>query len=359
MQPFLNASGGPAFVALVNSLYDIPHVHGFCLDVDPVYVSLVYGQQPWKKLNEALEFGFIPAGWPEHCGARKLAANASPIRVVIYIKGDPTAFRSAQQIPISIAPGHEVLIEERGPFVGAADYSMHRPLVGGICVGNSGRNDDGTLGGFLKQQGTRDPELLSCHHVLVHSSAVDVLQRSKNHGGSALTEKVGTVSHVVPLKAATGFSYSSPYNKVDACLAKVDTSVAAVNGAIRLVTTMPTGTAPTASISLGDAIHFVGKESDRRDAHIVRFISRQKVLIDGNLYNFGDFFEIKSPLPISLAVKGDSGSWVLRNVASQASELCGLLFAIDSSVPDRAFCCFIESVINDLNTVSGATYELY
>ncbi|WP_231743651.1 hypothetical protein [Stieleria neptunia] len=342
----------------MDTYYQDEFLHGFALDVDPVYVALLRSQQPLRELNDALDAELVPAGWPEHCRQRNFANVMSPVRVIIYSGVDPDTYRKTRNIPLTIGQIHEVLIELRGPFIAASGHGKHRPLIGGICVGNAGRGDGGTLGGFVKQRGTSDPELLSCQHVLVDSSSTDILQRSKNHGGSAPSESIGTVSHQVPLTITQTYTHGAPYNEVDACLAKVDATVPVTAGSIRL-TTAPTSTSSTASMSLGDDVEFVGKESDRKHANILRFISRQKISIDNNTYNFGDFFEIYTTSTIPLAVRGDSGSWVLRNVTSNSSELCGLLFAIDTSATDRAFCCFIESVIDKLNNVSGADYELY
>lgn len=359
MKSLENAAGGADFIQLVNQLYDIPEVQGFALDIDPAYVALLHGQKPKLPLNVAIERGERPAGWEQHCMARNLGRTTSPIRVIIYFSDDPAKLRQGQKLPNSIPPGHEVIIEQRGPFVAAADHAMHRPLVGGISVGNAARSDSGTLGGLLKQQGTSDPELLTCHHVLDDTRGADVLQRAIHDGGSLTTDLVGSISHNIPLKVRNGFGYSSNYNQVDACLAKIDTSLASVHSAIRLVGAAPTSIAAISSMSLGDSVVFVGKESDRQEAILTRFISRQKVEIDSIVHNFGDVFEIQAKHPITLARRGDSGSWVLTDVSPQASQLCGLLFAIDTSMSQCAFCCFIEHVLTELNCASGATYELY
>jgi hypothetical protein len=77
MNSLLSASGEPAFIQLVNTLYDIPHVLGFALDVDPADVALLHGQKPKLTLNKALETGDIPAGWEQYCVSRPISALES------------------------------------------------------------------------------------------------------------------------------------------------------------------------------------------------------------------------------------------------------------------------------------------
>jgi len=363
MIPLLDASRGADFQALVNRFYDIPSVQGFALGIDPAYAVLVDratgGRLP---INKAVMSKYEPPGWKEFCAARRPGTGNSPIYVAIYVTGDPDTFRLSFLVPDSIPPGHEVLIEVRGRFAAVADHAQHRPLVGGVSVGNSNRNDGGTLGGFLKERGTNDPEILSCRHVLVDSTVQDVVQQATNHGGSSPADRVGRVSCVVPLNAGSGFTYSAPYNQVDAALAKVDTSKVAAKRDIRRLAAPVTSIQAVNGIALGDQVVFVGKESDDRDAFVFRFISRVKIDVRGTLYNFGDLFEIKSLKKLhhgSLAQAGDSGSWVVHEVDPANYEWYGLLVAVDASTPELATCCFGEFVIDELKAVSGSIYELY
>jgi hypothetical protein len=363
MRPLIDVASQQDFQALVTRFYDISEVHGFALDIDLVYLALLQGQYgPGQSLNRALEKGIIPAGWAPHCSARHVSPNLSPIFVVIYISGDPDKFRSTWQVPNSISSGHEVRIEQRGPFVAAADYGRHRPLIGGISVGNSACASGGTLGGFLKQDGTADPEVLSCNHVLVDTAGVDIVQQSTDHGGHVPAELIGTLSYVVPITPPAGFAYASPYNKIDAGLAKVDVTTTTATSGIRKLTASVTSIASTHSIELGDPIVFVGKESDDQRGFVNRFISRLKVSMGTVLHNFGDVFEIKSTHKIysgSFAQKGDSGSWVMREVDAENNELYGLLFAIDLSANEFATCCFVEYAVTELNRMASATYVPY
>lgn len=367
MQAILNAVyGSPDFQNLVDRYYRDARVQGFALGVDPAYVALLNGQMPGMPLNDALEKRIEPAGWKEHCAARHLPnlygmpptpSVTSPIQVFMYITDNVHEFRQSERVPFALNDGFEVIIEHRGPFVGAADYRVHRPLIGGICVGNAGKTTgSGTLGGFLKRSGTSQPEMLSCHHVLVDPFNKNVMQRSPDHSGVFPAEVVGKVTHAVPLAPSTLFTYADPYYRVDACLAEVGGNPA--SSAIRMISVPPTSITKMPSIAPGDPVEFVGKESDLQTGFIVRIVAREKVNIGGADYNFGDFIEIGTSRS-TLAARGDSGSWILRNMSPTCNELCGMLFAIDVKHPDRASCCVMDFVIEELRNMTGHTYVLY
>jgi len=160
----------------------------------------------------------------------------------------------------------------------------------------------------------------------------------------------------VPLQSGTGFSFVSPFNTVDAALAKISSGVT-VSAAIRLLGHIRSSLNKS-QLELEDGVVFVGKESDYQDCRIFRYIARLKVDIQGTVYNFGDVFEIESRLPIyfgSLSKDGDSGSWVVRDDGNKQDELCGLLFAGNTTGrnKNRAICCFIENVFSELENQTG------
>jgi hypothetical protein len=185
-----------------------------------------------------------------------------------------------------------------------------------------------------------------------------VVQHGVSDGGSAPADQVATNAYVVALKAPAGFSYTSPYNAVDAALAKLN-GVATANRVIRALAGPVKALATMADIQIDDEVVFVGKESDYSEARVCRFVARVKVLIRGTTYNFGDLFQIESRLPIyvgSLVKKGDSGSWVVRETNESSYELYGLLVAKDQK---RALCCFIETVCAELAYLAGVSFDTY
>ena len=358
MDSLIQVSQGEAVAKLVSRYYEITEVQGFALGVHGNFISL-YRSQYGRSLsiNDILKDGNTPTPWPGICKSAGFSPELSPIYVVIYVNMHPVDFQSKHDPPTTIGGDTAVLIEQIEPYRGFADRRRHRPqIMGGISVSNALAPAAGTLGGFVQDNSGIDAYALSCSHVLWDSSDSDVIQQGTSDGGSSPADAIGIASYNVHLQSGTGFSFGSPFNTVDAALAKIS-SVVTVSAAVRLLGPV-ISTLNKNQLSLGDDVVFVGKESDSQDCRIIRYIARLKVDIQGTLYNFGDVFEIESRLPIyvgSLSKDGDSGSWVVRDDGNKQDKLCGLLFAGNTTGPNKnkAICCFIENVFSELETLTG------
>jgi hypothetical protein len=364
LRALISASNAPGVRDLIDSYYDIAAVQGFALGVHGNFISM-YRNEFGKSfsVNEILDSGKVPKGWAETCLQTQLPISLSPIYIVIYVTMAPDDFRNQYQVPnITSVGNYLITIETKGPFIAQADRSRHRPTIkGGISVSNASLNVAGTLGGFVKEIATSDIYLLSCNHVLCDSGGTAIVQQGSSDGGISPTDKVARMTHAVPLTLPTGFTFSSPFNSVDAALGKVDTSHVSVNSNVRIVGPI-TGTVAKAQMQLGDDVVFVGKEADRQEARIYRFISRLKITIpgtgSGTVYNFGEVFEIEPRVYMyvgSLSKPGDSGSWVVQEVDPQNNNLCGVLIA---GTKQFSICCFIETVMDELNNLGTASFNL-
>jgi hypothetical protein len=356
MRALIDASNGTGVRALIDQYYDSPIVQGFALGVHGNYISTFRSEHGRDlSVNDILNSGLTPKEWPELCLRENLPATLSPIYVVIYVTMPPNEFRSRFNVPTVITPGdHLVIVETKGPFIALADRSSHRPIKGGISVSNAKPNIAGTLGGLLEDTATGEVYLSSCNHVLYDSGTNDVIQQGRKDGGVAPSDTVAQTTYAVPLKPPAGFSFSSPFNSVDAALAK--RNGVSFNRDVRIIGRV-TGIVPKNQIELGDEVVFVGKESDRQEARVYRFVARLKVDILGTIYNFGEVFEIESRTYLyvgSLSRPGDSGSWVVKEVSLRNNELYGLLIA---GTGQFSVCCFIETVLDEFNKY-GPTFDL-
>jgi len=334
---------------LIDRYYDSSLVHGFALGVHGNYVDLYRSQFGVSiPVNEILESGKSPAAWSEECLKGELPPGLSPIYIVIYVDITPDDFRNRYPVPQISAAGRLVLVEQKGRFVDTADRAQHRPIKGGISVGNAALKLSGTLGGYLKLTSTGELFVLSCNHVLYDASGTDVVQQGISDGGNNASAIIGSRADYVPLDLPTRFSYAAPYNVTDVALAKIDSGVR-IDPDIRLVGQVNLWASKNA-VNLGDDVVFVGKESDRKEARVFRFIARLKIHIQNKVYNFGEVFEIEPRRHLyfgKLSGNGDSGSWIIREVDPQNKELYGLLFAGEST-GKNSICCFIENVFDKL-----------
>lgn len=358
MDALVQASQGEEVEKLIDQYYGIPEVQGFALGVHGNFISLCRGEYGRSlSVNSILKAGMRPTQWREICSSAGFTSELSPIYVVIYVAMPWVEFQEKYQSPITIGGDTAVLIEEIEPYIGFADRHRRRPhIMGGISVSNALAPAAGTLGGFVQDNLRTDTYALSCSHVLWDSGGSDVIQQGTSDGGSFPADDIGTTPFNVPLNSGTGFSFGSPFNTVDAALAKISFGVSPL-AVVRLLGPIVSILNKT-QLSLGDDVVFVGKESDFQDCRIYRYLARLKVNIQGTPYNFGDVFEIESRSPIyvgSLSKDGDSGSWVVRDYGNKQDELCGLLFAGNTIGPNRnrAICCFIQNVLSELESQTG------
>lgn len=365
MQTLRNATNAQGFQTLVNTLYDLPMVQGFALGVHGNFVSLYRAEFGGNEsIDEILNSGRAPAAWHQACGAAKLPTNLSPIYVVVYVTMSPDDFRTRYAVPAVALPDLLVVIEQITPFEATSDRTRHRPTIrGGISVGNAALATAGTLGGFLKESSAGAPLILSCNHVLEDGSSTDVLQQGAPDGGTTPSDTVGSTRWVVLISAPTGFTFTSPFNTVDAALAEVKCGVLA-DRVIRTLKGPVNRLATIAAIQLDDEVVFVGKESDYQEAKVFRYLARVKVTINGTTYNFGDVFEIESRLHIyvgHLVHRGDSGAWVVAERIEEGSTSYALYGTVFARSGKTGLCCFVENVLDELNGLaSGSTsFDLY
>jgi hypothetical protein len=353
---------GADIINLINTYYRMAEVQGIALGIHGNFIEFYqaeYGRD--ETLNAILDSGKVPSRWESVCAAADLPSNLSPIYVVIYVSTDPAEFRDQHQVPEVFGQNrYAIYIEYRQPYVATYDRINHRPFMpGGISVSGDGKKTAGTLGGYLKANGTSDEYLLSCYHVLCDGGGTIAVQRGRGDGGTIPTDTVGNISYVVPLYPATGFTFSHPYHCVDVAAALISKTGAKADPVLRILRMVVRYTKPIAQINLGDPVLFIGKESDRRDAKVYRYVARVKWQWNNNVYNFGDVFEIE-PLHYTyfgkLAVPGDSGSWVVREKEDRPEQLeaYGVVFGGSGLY---ALCCFMENVFLELNKVSATTFD--
>lgn len=283
-----------------------------------------------------------------------------PVYIVIYVDCDAGTFVRRFQIPKYVGrANHALFVERVQPFVSLADRGKHRPVMGGISVGNASRSDSGTLGGFVESIPMPTfPLILSCNHVLVDpaSSTKAIIQQGPSDGGRT-SDVVAHLSFQVPLKPPKGYSYGAPYNSVDVALAQLAPRIAA-SSMIRALSRV-TGLRSVGAIGIGDPVVFVGKESDRMTATITRFLARVKISINGTKFNFGDLFEMRSRIPLyfrGLASPGDSGAWVITDVPRSKRRLCGVLVAGNGKL---AMACFAENALMELGNLARTRFRLF
>jgi hypothetical protein len=257
---------------------------------------------------------------------------------------------------------YAVYAEYRQPYVGTYDRINHRPLMpGGISVSGDAKRTAGTLGGHIRRKGTHDEYLLSCYHVLCDGKTTFAVQRGRADGGTVAADKVADLSYFVALSPATGYTFGHPYHNVDAATALLSVKGVKADPMLRILRMPVKYTVPIAQISQGDEVIFIGKESDRRDVRVHRFIARVKWLWPGGgpMYNFGDVFEIEPLLYTylgTLAAPGDSGSWVVTKREGRPEEL-GAYGVVFGGSGLFALCCFMENVFLELSKASGLAFD--
>lgn len=363
---------------LVNKYYSFDQVEGFASGVHRDFIYMYRTQyESSSTVNQILESGEVPARWAEECRSLGFLASLSPIYIVIYINVDEDFFRSdvVPDLPDTVGQDHLLLIERIDPFVGIHDRTRHRPdIEGGISIGSSRfSNLSGTTGFFLRSYNSDKLLALSCNHILLRPND-DIVQQGPHDGGTVPSDLIGTTTYTVPLSYPPSFSFGAVYDKVDASLADLNGGVHP-RLTVRLSGSIPIKNFRTVSkLNIGDEVFFVGKESDREDARIYRWIARLKVKheyayctnkkVEQNVkFNFGDLIEIE-PRVLSylsrLARPGDSGSLLICDDiisdgdGKQMREACGLLLAGNKKT---ALCCFIEYLINDLNNLSDPKHS--
>ena len=356
MLALMAAARDPAVVAFINDIYHRDEVQGIALGVHGQFRDFVvaaHGRE--KSVNDVLNDGKFPAAWDEECLLTGALPSTSPIFIAVYVSVNPETFRKLVAIPEAIAAlgGRQYLVyvEYRAPFEAVADRTNHRPVIPGTSVSGDVGKEAGTVAALLRDMGCQDEYLLSCYHVLCGGGSTTALQRAHGDGGSS-ADVVGQISHSITLTTATRFSFSSPFHRADAGLALLS---AARRPTIRLLGVKPHQTCPVSAIELGDPVVFVGKESDRNEAYVYRFVARAKWRWKGGIYNFGDIFEIEPRRYRyfgSLARPGDSGSLVVR-LEEEDPERCVAYGVLFGSSGRFALCCFAEYVVADLEAKSG------
>lgn len=362
MDAFYNISRtGEGLKALVDQYYHYDTVEGFALGVHDGYISTFrseFGKN--KSVNQILESQNRPKAWKQICQNFDLPDNLSPIYIVIYISISIEEFNNAYPQLERVTPdNHYVLVHQKEKFTANSDRGKHRPsLIGGISTSNSSAHIAGTLGGFLKDTVTGKCYLSSCNHVFDGPFISDIIQPGRADLGHSPTDHVANLTHTVPLNLPVGFAWSDPFNSVDAAAAQiVDDPLVVANTSMRIIGPV-SGIAAASSVGLGDDVAFVGKESDRVEARIYRFISRLKVTIGPDTYNFGEVFELEPRMSMyfgTLSQKGDSGSWIIQDSNMRSKELCGILFAGNGFF---SICCFMETVIKELDKLSIQRFEV-
>jgi hypothetical protein len=367
MDELLRAANSPGIAALIDSFYGAPEVEGFALGVHSRFLTLFRSEfRNPSSVNSILKDERRPKAWEELCTALQYTASLSPIYVAMYINISVDEFRVRYpNLPNIALPDYAVFLETIDPFVAyAPDRVKHRPK---ICGGLSAAAYDsaqprlaGTLGGIIEDARNSTQFLLSCNHVFL-TPGHDIRQQAPGDGGTS-SDSVAQTKYEVPFCATTAlFTFTAPFNTVDAAIAEVNHGVT-TDPAIRLLSSKVTGVALMSSMALGDDVVFVGKESDFQDANVHHFIARIKVAIHGTTRNFGNVFEIRPRRTLylgSLVQPGDSGSWVVQELGTGGvGDVYGLFFAGNGSRQTAGLCCFMENVVDELekqaSSASGA-----
>jgi hypothetical protein len=286
--------------------------------------------------------------WDLRCRSKGYPEGSLPItfRVTLREQENEKLFaelpRSFEQFP--------VVYEVRPPAVG---LSAGPSVKASGDIGRSSPPVSGTVGGFLRDQVSKQNYLLSCAHVLGN-----IGDHVTSPGGSSSGLQVGIVVHsILPSLQTNPGSCSSkshptiPYH-LDLAIAELDPVVVPdphVNGI-----GIPSSITPFISMKQGDQVSLVGKASGRVDAEIDALTVFHEIDIDNQPRCFGNVCRLCPPKPwylnTKLVKRGDSGSWVLRSANSMIG-WDGILFAGDGA---SAFSCYAEDVFNDVTQkVSG------
>lgn len=212
-------------------------------------------------------------------------------------------------------------------------------------------NDDGTLGGFLKDQNTGKIFGVTCAHVATTPNT----QVNLTDVGGTTYNNAGTVTHTtysnLVITGARGCNNTITWQSdhVDIALFEPDAHHTPQNtvSTIGLIDAI----FDYSQFDSGTDVVMRGTVSGKHTYQVGAFCAIYRVLFnDGNFRCFNNIFEITSSsgrapwLPQKIAIRpaaGDSGAWVCADSVSGNYAYCGTLIAVDDF---SGYACFAQAV---------------
>ena len=234
---------------------------------------------------------------------------------------------------------------------GKQSYS---PLLGGISIGEEGRNASGTLGGCVDIDGIRYG--VTCGHVI--ATAKNVVQPSHPDGGST----IGACAHSTEgtlTPTGDGCRARGAANSTDAALLRFDD--VEMDAKVRKQGDI-SDVVPLDDVVEGETV-VVSARSGQKTLQIGALALRRSVSIGGSDYCFQDLFELRRT-GTSWGVKGsvspptkagDSGAWVLRPEPDGRFGWLGMVTAGDGPCSYAQFSETVSDWANDAVSTMPAT----
>ncbi|MFE4310618.1 hypothetical protein ACFRR6_31730 [Streptomyces sp. NPDC056891] len=247
----------------------------------------------------------------------------------------------------SIASGlpWRVRLAARRPAVAfAGPREKHRPLLGGVSLGQTGRAIKGTLGGFLNLNGDR--YAVTCGHVI--SASRMATQPSEPDGGTGMV-----ISDCLHTSDEMLFGADEPCrgagsaNSIDAAIVRVDSSILIDDSILDLGPV--SRTVPMSEVVEGGTVQ-VSARSGLRNLIVGALALRRSVSIAGKSYCFQDLLELRRPggnwgvrgSLVTPTRRGDSGSWVVQE-ESDGYGWVGMVTAGDGPASYAQFAEIVEN----------------
>ena len=254
--------------------------------------------------------------------------------------------------------GIRIVIERHSPVVLLSPRVAHRPLVGGISMGQAPRSS-ATLGGIVRDSGGQTYALTCAHAV---DGAEPAFQPSLTDDKNAA--KIGVPAFKSPL-VPSGGAPCNPYapgavlTGLDAALipvAPADASAGEVLGLGPL-----TGWVPRVSLEPGQLVEVAGKESGLKTLEVggLAVLYKTYDATTKTYYCYRDLFQLRWPsiwrtcarMPVQ---RGDSGAWVVTNDGA-GRRWAGMVVAGDRLL---GYAQFAEDVVDWAKSAHGLTLSL-
>ncbi len=302
--------------------------------------SLLHPDEYDKYFSELLS-GYRPPDWDRHCLRQGYPKGARPIVIKCLLGGSGDEF--LKQEPPNDYEGIPVRYEFRN------ECRAYRTVQSGDSIGKLSPATQGTAGGFLLDQSSKDVMLVSCAHVL--GSTGDVYTPSILDSSSP-----SSIGYVVKASSLTPRAANQKCNNRGLPNAPaVDLALAAMysgfpedprGGVDRMV--------PTVEMTQGDRVIFHGSRSKHAEARIAEVNLWREISVNDKPHCFGDLFVIEPRqrvyVNLDLAKPGDSGAWIMGENEQGARSWYGMLIAGEGA---RVYCSFAENIMDECDRMLG------
>ncbi|MBH0118628.1 hypothetical protein I0Q12_03405 [Rhodococcus sp. CX] len=344
------------YIAEIIRQFDFP---GPFLELDDVdnYFERQWG---WPAPRPPREHSAIPYDPTWMCNAFRAALerrglDGADVGVLFTVLYDPSTRNFSEISATASDVGMPVRLQARPiAHAHAGPKRRHRPLMGGVSVGQAARSINGTLGGLIDMNGATYG--VTCGHVIVTNAAA--VQPSDPDGGTKIGNCVhstdGTLTSPGQRCRASGHA-----NTVDAALIELESSVSATKSVRALGQVVRT-------VAIADIVECerveVSARSGTRTLEIGALALRRSMTISGTVYCFEDLLEIRRPGKrwggkgsVSSPTKGgDSGAWVLRKEPGGYAWI-GMVTAGDGPSSYAQFAESIEGWAHEATTDHGSS----